>query len=38
MSDCLLIEARGPIRIVRMNRPEQLNAVSQELHTRLSEV
>jgi len=38
MSDCLLIESRGPIRILRMNRPEQLNAVSPELHKRLSEV
>ncbi|MBJ19397.1 MAG: enoyl-CoA hydratase/isomerase family protein [bacterium] len=38
MSDCLLIESRGPIRVVRMNRPEQLNAASPELHRRLSEV
>ncbi|MAG31523.1 MAG: enoyl-CoA hydratase [Deltaproteobacteria bacterium] len=38
MPDCLLIESRGPIRIVRLNRPEQLNATSPELHKRLSEV
>jgi enoyl-CoA hydratase len=38
MSDCLLVESRGPIRIVRLNRPEQLNASSPELHKRLSEI
>ncbi len=38
MSDCLLIESRGPIRILRLNRPEQRNAVNPELHKRLSEV
>ena len=26
------VEADGPIRIVRLNRPEQLNATNHELH------
>jgi enoyl-CoA hydratase len=38
MSDCLLIEARGPLRIVTLNRPEQRNSANPELHRRLSEV
>ena len=28
----LLVEADGPVRIVTLNRPDQLNAFSDELH------
>jgi len=38
MSDCLEIEARGPLRILTLNRPEQRNAVNPELHARLATV
>lgn len=34
----LLIEARGPIRIVTLNRPEALNATNEALHRSLVEV
>jgi enoyl-CoA hydratase len=32
LPDCIQIEADGPVRIVRLNRPEQLNATNHELH------
>jgi enoyl-CoA hydratase len=32
----LLVEADGPVRIVRLNRPEQLNATNHELHKGLA--
>jgi len=32
------VEALGPIRIVRLNRPEQLNATNHELHHGLAEL
>ena len=32
----LQVEADGPIRIVRLNRPEQLNATNRELHAGLA--
>ena len=32
----LQVEADGPIRIVRLNRPEQLNATNHELHAGLA--
>jgi enoyl-CoA hydratase/carnithine racemase len=32
------VEADGPIRIVRLNRPEQLNATNHELHQGLAEL
>lgn len=38
MSDVLTIENDGPVRIVRLNRPEALNAVDEELHTALTDV
>ena len=38
MSDVITVEADGPVRIVRLNRPDQLNAVSAELHLALSRV
>jgi enoyl-CoA hydratase len=34
----LIVEARGPIRVIRLNRPDALNAASPELHTRLAGV
>ena len=34
----LEIEADGPIRVVRLNRPEQLNATNHELHRGLAEL
>ena len=35
-SDVITIEADGPLRIVRLNRPEQLNAINDELHLELT--
>ena len=32
----LLVEADGPVRVVRLNRPEQLNATNHELHQGLA--
>jgi len=32
------VEADGPIRIVRLNRPENLNAINEELHFGLTQV
>ncbi|MFF7984269.1 enoyl-CoA hydratase/isomerase family protein [Streptomyces sp. NPDC007901] len=32
----LLVTAVGPVRLVELNRPEQLNAMSEELHTGLA--
>ncbi len=37
-SDTMLIETDGPVRIVRLNRPEALNAADDNLHGRLAEV
>ncbi|MDX2541463.1 enoyl-CoA hydratase/isomerase family protein [Streptomyces sp. WI04-05B] len=34
----LVVTAVGPVRLVELNRPEQLNAMSEELHTGLSSV
>jgi enoyl-CoA hydratase len=34
--DALQVEADGPIRLVRLNRPEQLNATNHELHSGLA--
>ena len=36
LPDALQVEADGPIRIVRLNRPEQLNATNHELHSGLA--
>ena len=36
LPDDLQVEADGPIRIVRLNRPEQLNATNHELHPGLA--
>jgi len=34
----ILVEAHGPVRVVKMNRPEQLNAVNARLHHGLARV
>jgi enoyl-CoA hydratase len=36
LPDCLQVEADGPIRVVRLNRPEQLNATNRDLHAGLA--
>jgi enoyl-CoA hydratase len=36
LPDEIEIEIRGPLRIVRLNRPEQLNATNHELHRGLA--
>jgi enoyl-CoA hydratase/carnithine racemase len=36
--DAIEVEIDGPIRIVRLNRPEQLNATNHELHQGLAEL
>lgn len=38
LPDELLVEADGPIRIVRLNRPEQLNATDHALHRALADL
>ncbi|MBV8979971.1 MAG: enoyl-CoA hydratase/isomerase family protein [Acidimicrobiia bacterium] len=38
MSEAITIEADGPLRIVRLNRPEQLNAINDELHLELTQL
>lgn len=38
MTDVLTIENDGPVRIVRLNRPDALNAVDEELHGALAAV
>ena len=34
----LVVEVDGPVRVVRLNRPEQLNATNHELHKGLAEL
>jgi enoyl-CoA hydratase/carnithine racemase len=36
LPDCIRVEADGPVRIVRMARPEQLNAINEDLHLALT--
>jgi enoyl-CoA hydratase/carnithine racemase len=36
LPDAVQIEADGPIRIIRLNRPDQLNATNRELHAGLA--
>ena len=38
LTDELQVEEDGPVRIVRMNRPEQLNATNHGLHRGLAEL
>ena len=36
LSDTVLVEQDGPIRIIRLNRPDELNASNHDLHTNLA--
>ena len=36
LPDVIQVEADGPIRVIRLNRPEQLNATNHELHAGLA--
>lgn len=36
LPDAVRVESNGPIRIVRLSRPEQLNAVNEDLHLGLT--
>jgi enoyl-CoA hydratase/carnithine racemase len=36
LPDVISVEADGPVRVVRLNRPEQLNAINDELHLGLT--
>lgn len=38
LPDAVQVEAEGPVRIVRLCRPEQLNAVNDDLHLGLTKV
>ncbi len=38
LPDVVRVEADGPVRIVRLNRPEQLNAINDELHLALTQL
>ena len=38
LPDVLRVEADGPVRIVRLARPEQLNAINDDLHLGLTQV
>jgi enoyl-CoA hydratase len=38
LPDCVQVEADGPVRIVRLNRPDQLNATNHELHKAVADV
>ena len=38
LPDAIRVEVDGPVRIVRLSRPEQLNAVNEELHLGLTKV
>jgi enoyl-CoA hydratase len=38
LPDVIRVEVDGPVRIVRMARPEQLNAINDELHLGLTQV
>jgi enoyl-CoA hydratase len=34
----LIVTAEGPVRLIELNRPEQLNAASEALHTALADI
>jgi enoyl-CoA hydratase/carnithine racemase len=36
LPDALQVEPDGPVRVIRLNRPEQLNATNRELHAGLA--
>jgi enoyl-CoA hydratase/carnithine racemase len=38
LPEAVRVEADGPVRIVRLNRPEQLNATNEDLHLGLTRV
>ncbi len=38
LPDVVSVESDGPLRIVRLNRPEQLNAINDELHRGLTDL
>ena len=38
LPDAVRVESDGPVRIVRLSRPEQLNAVNEDLHLGLTQV
>ena len=38
VNDDIVVEADGPIRIIRLNRPEQLNATNHSLHSGLADL
>ena len=38
LPDAVQVEADGPVRIVRLCRPDQLNAVNDDLHLGLTRV
>ena len=38
LPDAVRVESDGPVRIVRLSRPEQLNAVNEDLHLGLTRV
>jgi len=38
LPDVIEVEADGPVRIVRLSRPEQLNAINDDLHLALAQV
>jgi enoyl-CoA hydratase/carnithine racemase len=38
LPDVIRVDADGPVRIVRLNRPEQLNAINDELHVGLTQL
>jgi enoyl-CoA hydratase len=38
LPDVVRVEEDGPVRIVRLNRPEQLNAINDELHRGLTDL
>jgi enoyl-CoA hydratase/carnithine racemase len=37
MGDHILVEQRGPVRIVRMNRPEKKNAITRAMYAHMAE-
>jgi enoyl-CoA hydratase/carnithine racemase len=38
LPDVIRVEVDGPVRIVRLSRPEQLNAINEELHLALTQL
>jgi enoyl-CoA hydratase len=38
LPDVVRVEADGPVRIIRLSRPEQLNAINEELHFGLTKL